>query len=217
MNDDDQTLKQKTQNLHTRIITGDITAQAELAVLVLPILTKRLNNKFLTLFDPDLIDTAVTDALLNYFAQPDYYQPQKQSLMSYLLMSAKGDLLNYLKPRKTDENSTHLTEDVELWDGYSEKTIGGSVVLADTNVEEEALARLSPVFSQIQELFPTLKDQQMVAMMMEGIRETEEYAKILGIEHLSSSEQKEVVKNHKDRIKKAIIRKIDPKGLKNDK
>ena len=217
MNDDNQTLKQKAQYLHTRIMAADITAQAELAVLVLPILTKRLNNKFPTIFDPDLIDTAVTDALLNYFARPDYYQAHKQSLIGYLLMSAMGDLLNYLKPKKVDENSTHLTEDVELWDSYSEKPIGGSVVVDDTNVEEEALVRLSPVISQIQELFPALKDQQLVAMMMDGIRETEEYAKVLGIEHLSSSEQKAVVKNHKDRIKKVIIRKIDPKGLRNDK
>ena len=126
-------------------------------------------------------------------------------------------MLNYLKPKKVDENSTHLTEDVELWDSYAEKTIGGSVVVDDTNVEEEALARLSPVISRIQELFPDLKDQQLVTMMMDGIRDTEEYAKVLGIEHLSSSEQKDVVKNHKDRIKKAIIRKIDPIGLRNDK
>jgi len=28
MNDDDQTLKQKTQHLHNRIMAGDITAQA---------------------------------------------------------------------------------------------------------------------------------------------------------------------------------------------
>src|SRR5688500_2702345 len=107
MNDDHQTLEQKAQHLHTRIMAADITAQAELAVLVLPILTKRLNNKFPTLFDPDLIDTAVTDALINYFARPDYYQPHKQSLIGYLLMSAIGDLLNYLKPKKVDENSTH--------------------------------------------------------------------------------------------------------------
>ena len=90
MGNDNQVLKKEVQDLHTSIITGDITAQAKLAVLVLPILTKRLNSKFPTLFDPDLIDTAVTDALLNYFARPDYYQPDKQSLMSYLLMSARG-------------------------------------------------------------------------------------------------------------------------------
>ena len=88
-------------------------------------------------------------------------------------------MLNYLKPKKVDENSTHLTEDVELWDSYAEKTIGGSVIVDNTNVEEEALARLSPVISRIQELFPDLKDQQLVTMMMDGIRETEEYAKVL--------------------------------------
>jgi hypothetical protein len=217
MGKDNQELNKESQDLHIRIMAGDITAQSELAVLVLPVLTKRLNYKFPSLFDPDLIDTAVTDALINYFARPDNYQPHKQLLMSYLLMSAKGDLLNYLKQKKVDENSIYFIEDVELWDSYSEKTIGGSVVVDDTNVEEEAFVRLSPVTSQLQELFPSSKDQQFVAMMMDGIRETEEYAKVLGIEHLSFSDQKEAVKNHKDRIKKVIIRKINPKGLKNDK
>jgi DNA-directed RNA polymerase specialized sigma24 family protein len=217
MGKDNQELNEESQVLHTRIIAGDITAQSELAVLVLPILTRRLNYKFPLLFDPDLIDIAVTDALINYFARPNNYQPTKQSLMSYLFMSAKGDLLNYLKQKKVDENSTHFIEDVELWDSYSEETVGGSVVVDDTNVEEEAFVRLSPITSQLQELFPSLKDQQFVAMMMNGIRETEEYAKVLGIEHLSFIDQKEAVKNHKDRIKKVIIRKIDPKGLRNDK
>ena len=92
--DDKQALNKESQNLHARIVAGDITAQSELAVLVLPVLTKRLNYKFPFLFDPDLIDMAVTDALLNYFAHPDYYQADKQSLMSYLFMSASGDLLN---------------------------------------------------------------------------------------------------------------------------
>jgi hypothetical protein len=43
-------------------------------------------------------------------------------------------------------------------------------------------------------------------MMMEGIRETELFAATLGISHLSVEEQRTLVKQHKDRLKKTIQR-----------
>lgn len=211
MGSDDQDLNQQINNLHNRIVAGDITAPAELTELILPILTHRLSKKFPLLFDPDLIDFAATDAILNYLANPNPFQPEKRSLAGYLFMSAKGDLLNYLDSRKLDQNSIDLAEDVEHLGIYSEDSIEGSLT-----VEEESFSRLSPMTSQIEGLLPNPIDRELVAMMMSGIRETQEYARVLGIDHLSLAEQKKIVKNHKDRIKKTITRNIDPKGLRND-
>ena len=217
MNDEDRALNEQVLTLHIRIMSGDVTAFSELAELVLPVLTHRLSKKYPAIFDPHLIDTAVVDALFNYSNHPDTYKPQKLSFLSFLLMSANGDLLNYLKPKSTERNSVQLNEDVELRDGYAEIPVEGSVAVDDTNVEEEVFARLSPVDAKLHELFPDPRDQNLVALMMDGVRETEEYAKVLGVDHLSISEQQKIVKNHKDRIKKMITRKIDPKELKNDK
>jgi hypothetical protein len=180
-------------------------------------LTKQLSKRHPTIFDPDLIDTAVTDALLNYFDYPDRYKSEEASLISYLLMSANGDLLNLLKPKSVERNSIQLDEDVELRDSYAEVTVASSVAADDLNVEDAVLARLSPVDSRIKELFSDPKDQELADMLINGIRETEEYAKVLGIGHLNSSEQRAIVKRHKDRIKKMIIRKINPKEFADDR
>jgi hypothetical protein len=217
MSNEDQALRERALTLHVMIMAGDVTAPAELAELVLPILTERLGKKYPNIFDPDLIDIAVTDAILNYFAHPDRYKPEILSLISYLFMSANGDLLNYLQPKSVDRNSLQLSEDVELRDRYSEIPTVSVVAVDDANVEEDAFALLSSVNSKLQDLFPDPGDQELVALLMTGVRETEEYAKALGIDHLSFSEQQEIVKNHKDRIKKMITRKIDPKELKDDK
>ncbi len=128
-------------------------------------------------------------------------------------MSARGDLLNTLKPRKLDENSTQLNEDVEFQDSFSEENIEGCVAIAEENVEEEALSRLSTVYPRINELFPEPKDREFVLMMMNGVRDSEEFAKILGIEKLSISQQRDIVKRHKDRIKKVITRNMNPEDI----
>jgi len=202
--------------LHERILVEDPTAHAELSELLLPVITKRLEKRFPNLFDPDLIDIAVTDALLSYFEKPKQFQPNKKSLENYLVMSARGDLLNSLKPRKVDENSHSLLEDVELWDSYAENNVEGYVAIDETDIEDEVFIKLSPIIQKIKELFPDPVDQELVEMLMREIRETDEYARVLGIEHLSLEEQKNIVKRNKDRIKKTIIRNIDPNELRND-
>lgn len=202
--------------LHERILAEDPTAQAELSELLLPVITERLEKIFPKLFDPDLIDISATDALLSYFEKPNRFQSSKQSLENYLVMSARGDLLNSLKPRKVDENSHPLLEDVELWDSFAEDNVEGYVAIDETDVENEVFLKLSPLIQKIKKLFPDSVDQELVRMLMLGIRETEKYAKVLGIEHFNLEEQKNIVKRNKDRIKKTIIRNIDPNELRND-
>jgi hypothetical protein len=209
MEADSEDVSARLIELHIKILAGDVTAKSELAEIVLPILTKRLSRIFPGIYDENLIDTAVTDALLNYFDNSFQFQEHKKSLLSYLLMSARGDLLNNLKTRKLDKNTIQLKEDVEFQDSSSEEMIEGLVAIAEDDVEAEALIRMSPVYARLLELFPESKDREFVTMMMDGIRETEEYAKVLGIEYLSSSQQREIVKRHKDRLKKTISRHLN--------
>ncbi len=81
-------------------------------------------------------------------------------------------MLNYLKSTKVDQNSVDLAEDVELKDSYSEEKIGGAILVEEGNVEDDVFARLSPVMARIQELFPEIRDQKMVSLMLHGVRET---------------------------------------------
>ena len=58
-------------------------------------------------------------------------------------------------------------------------------------------------------------DRDLLWLMLEGTRETSIFSEALGITDLTEDEQKEIVKRNKDRIKKRIIRHIEPKDLKN--
>lgn len=213
MDVDSEDVTVRLNELHKKILVGDVTANSEMAEIVLPILTKRLARIFPAIFDDDLIDTAVTDALLSYIENPAQFQEKKKSLLSYLLMSARGDLLNTMKPSKLDENSAQLYEDVEFGDSFTEESIEGHVAFANVDVEVEVENRMSSVHSRINELFPEQKDREFVVMMMNGVRDTEEFAKVLGIEQLNSSQQRDIVKRHKDRIKKVITRNINPEDI----
>lgn len=213
MDADSEDVAVRLNELHKKILAGDVTANSEMAEMVLPILTLRLAKIFPAIYDDHLIDTAVTDAVLSYFENPAQYQEQKKSLLGYLLMSARGDLLNIIRPKKVDEKLTSLNEDVEFGDSSTEDDIGGFVAIAEVDVEAEVQNRMSSVHSRINELFSEPKDREFVTMMMNGIRNTEEYANVLGIEHLSCSQQRDIVKRHKDRIKKTVIRNVNPKEI----
>lgn len=64
MGNDYEEIDRKSIALHLRIKSGDVTANAELAEFLLPILTVILRRKFVQIYDPDLVDSAVTDALI---------------------------------------------------------------------------------------------------------------------------------------------------------
>jgi hypothetical protein len=126
-------------SLHQRLVAGDLTASAELAELYLPIVTDRLERIFPHVDDAHLVDTAVEDAILNYIERPSQYNPEKLKLESYLVMSAKWDLINLLASQKKDL-LVNLAEIVELTDDDMEQ----GIELIDTqDVEEIVSNRLS--------------------------------------------------------------------------
>src|SRR5688500_14589281 len=91
--------------LHQLLLEGDVTAPARITEVFMPLVIDRLRRRYPYLSDPDLIDTAVEDTLINYFNRPEQYDPAKASLAGYLRMAANGDLLNLLKrPRKEAED-----------------------------------------------------------------------------------------------------------------
>ena len=199
-------------SLHQRLIAGDVTASAELAEFFLPIITDRLVRIFPQLDDVHMVDTAVEDALLNYIERPTQYKPEKLRLESYLVMSAKWDLVNLLDLQKKDYFIS-LAEIVELMDVGMEQ---GIELIDPQDVEEIVSNKLSLTWKNLQSLLPDPVDQRLLQLMMDGVRETDAYAEILGIGDLTIEEQKHIVKRNKDRIKKIITRHINPAELKNE-
>ena len=194
-------------SLHNRLIEGDVIASSELAEAFLPLLVRGLERAF-PLVDGHSRETSAEDALLSYLKRPEQFDANKLSLSSYLLMSAKRDLLNMLEARKIDQNTQTLADLVELSTSVSEQGLDKD--------EQELVAppdrteTTDPYFwDQVRALVPDPIQQRVVVLMMHHVRDTEAYAAVLGITHLNQKEQEEVVKRVKDRLKKRLQRRLD--------
>lgn len=186
--------------LHERLLVGDELATAEISELFLPLLVRSLTGKYPSIRDPHLLNTAVEDALLSYFSKPSKFEPNKLRLFAYLRMSAEGDLLNSLRKPKI----------VELTALDSEHVLEGLHDSADP--EDLMIKGDSPLLREVNELIKNPVDREFFALMADGVRETSDYAKLLGISDLPASAQAVVVKRHKDRLKKSLQRKMKRRG-----
>ncbi len=191
------------RTLHEQFLAGDPTAFAKIAEHYLAVLAERLSHAQPKV-DPHLIETAVEDALLDYYSHAARFDPSQSRLESYLFMGASRDLLNALKPKKVDINRVELdrvTTEYEV------------EIPADNDVEREVMLRLAPILEQVRGLLSDPLDQQILELMMENVRDTSVYAHLLGIEDRPVGEQATIVKRRKDRIKVLLRRHLDPSEL----
>lgn len=181
--------------LHARLLArSDPCVTAEVADAFLLPLVKRLRSRFSHVTDPHIIDTAAEDALLKYFRQPERYDPQRGTLLGYLLMDAGGDLKNFLRAERRV---------VALHPPLAEYKTQGE------NRIDDAEARLTGAASPVERAFarvPDPIDRELVELMMENERRTEVYAEALGVAGRPPGEQAAIVKRHKDRLKKLLRR-----------
>ena len=124
-------------------------------------------------------------------------------LFGYLRMSARSDLLNLR--RHFGPEFVSVESAVEL-----EGTPGEHIVetASDAILEDEDVAALSPIWDRLAVLFPEFTDRQIVWLLVEGERNTDEYAAVLGILELPREERAKEVKRHKDRVKVTLGRRI---------
>jgi RNA polymerase sigma-70 factor (ECF subfamily) len=190
------------------LLAGDVTASAEIAEAFLPYIINKLQKYYPNLYDPHLAEEAADEALMHYFEQPSRYNPTLRSFDGYLIMSAKGDLLNLLRKEQNLGLSKNFKL-VELDEPGREYMVDDSAL----TVEEQVFILASPVQPLLERLLPNHTDQKIAILMLEDVHETEEFAHALGIGHFSKEEQEAEVKRHKDRIKKILQRHIDRSEL----
>lgn len=147
--------------------------------------------------DEDVIREIAFQTIEQFAEAPQKYDPQKKTLLGYLIMDVAGDLKNKLNRKGYEKNWTVLVED---WTLYGNRTIEET-----SNPEMEAEA-IGQYLSKLRELMADDTDFMIAKMMEMGLRSTEEFAKALKIDHLSDEEQRLEVKRHKDRIGKHLQR-----------
>ncbi|HEV8638571.1 MAG TPA: hypothetical protein VG370_30540 [Chloroflexota bacterium] len=185
--------------IHTRLLRRDAAATAVAFEAFYPSLVARLRRRH-RLDDPQLAEVAAEQALLDYFEHPTKFDSAKGTLAGYLAMAAERDLLNLLDRERRRHARVVSIEDVALTD------------LPRNNPVEEAIdgmttgERLADLRAQAGAGLRDPVDERVLRLMEEGVRATAAYAAVLGIGHLPIDEQRRIVKQAKDRLKKRLGR-----------
>lgn len=188
-------------SIHQRLIEKDPVAPSELVQAYIESLVRRLNLQFPNLDDPHFVHDAAADALLNYAQRPERFKPEKGKLNSYLLMSARGDLINRLKSEgRRRQREVHI-ENVELQPDLR------NISLEECgNIELPSGLSIADIKTQIEQTITDKADRKLVELILDGERKTKCYAEVLDITHLNMNEQRRQVKRAKDRLKKKLQR-----------
>lgn len=197
------------REIHQLILKSDGLALSKLYVLYDKQLTFRLKKRF-PKTSLTLIQEALNEALFGYFKNPFTYDPDKSSLLAFLDLAARRDLLNILQKEKKHTKNKNL-DNVELNEDYLE------YITEDQSNKEGALIRKETVSVIEKELnlhFKDIVDVELAKMILGNERETAPFAIVLNIQELPQEEQQKIVKRHKDRIKKVIDRKNIEQQLK---
>lgn len=181
---------EEEQQLLGALHAGAPTAPNALAGRYLPLLAAHLRGAYPRATD-DHIHGAVDEALMNFLERPARYDPARGSLATYLRLSARGDLQNALA-RDARHRGASLDSVAEPPD-HRKDTRSPDDPLADPRIAAE-LAALSAA------------ERAVLELMIEGVRETDAYAAVLGITDRSADERRAEVKRAKDKLQKRLGR-----------
>ncbi len=181
--------------LHERLLAGDPLSTADLFFHFAPKLRRRLAAKFATT-DPELIEEAISETLLDYFLRPERYDPSRRSLRGYLVMAAERDLLNLRDQNRRRQGRLHPVDPVEL-DAQSRKEWEEGDDIAASIVDDEAAAA---IWSEAMAVARTDEERIVQRLRLEGERATVVYVAALGWDDLSPAEQRRRLYQIKDRL-----------------
>ena len=193
--------------IYQRLLAHEADAPGDFIELLLEPLIEEIRRRFPSLPMPDLIADVVTDTLLTFVQSPTSYKMERGDLWKYLLMDARGDLLN-----EWDKEQRRRAKEIPFNLVAHDRSDRNSNV-----VEEEVMQRLGmtafpegmdaqAAISHLYTAIPDPQDRQVLLLMYNGERRTSAFAVLLGIEHLPIKAQRQRVKQVKDRLRLRIKR-----------
>ncbi|HYR74385.1 MAG TPA: hypothetical protein VEM96_00960 [Pyrinomonadaceae bacterium] len=184
--------------LHVRLLDGDRVASEDLAELLLMPLVRRLNRKF-SRTDVQVVSDGVTDAILDYCARPQIFDPSRGvPLNTFLLMAGRRNILNLIRGemrrKAREERFTRVS---------SSKVVELYPSTGNTLRKEAIKARRR---TELMQVLSDPVDKKVFELELKGERKTEAFAKVMGISGLPVADQRRAVKRAKDRIRKLLER-----------
>jgi len=196
-------LKELGERLHARLIAGDKLVTAELAEIFFPALCASAERKYHYLSDLHLVTIAAEEAFLAYLTHPEKFDPKKASLIGYLFMATRFNVIDKFRASKKNF--------VGLDPSTLEHIVEGETTDPESKLIGEEDAQFAPSSPAMRRMFSVVTDsidREVVKLMMEGERKTEAYAQVMGLLHLPVTEQQMKVNQTKDRLKRALRRNL---------
>lgn len=189
---------------HHRILTGEATAFAELCEIALPHLVEFLRSGFPRV-DSHQHEMIAIDTLLSYHAKPTRYDPTQLPLFAYLRMAARGDLLNAIDKKQRQERPLQNIDAPHIQPHLPQQELLTETGQLDEWLQEHTtLSRLAIMRALENELDAV--DQEILLLMLEGVRDSEQYAVVMNISQLDNQSQRAEIKRAKDRLNKKLRR-----------
>lgn len=211
--------------LHERMLAGDPTLLSDVARLVIEPLVDQLQRDFPGV-DDQLLQGGAVDALMEYGKDPSQANAAVGAgVMGFLVLRSKSRVTDGLRR----ERRRGLAEGryAHGLDPSAEQDRGNPVELRRVRTEHpaeglsEAVSVPPPDIeerldqeAQVEEVLAGAEsdlDRRLLEMMFAGVRETAEYARVLGIEGEPVDVQEKTVKRHKDRLLAAAKRREEAK------
>jgi len=195
--------------LHEQYLSGHPTVAAVIFEKIIEPLVVVLARQYPEI-PHDEIEDLVMASFLHYLEAPSSYDPHGRSLSNYFMMDVGGDLKNAF-------GSARRRHEVSI-DALIEKSMNNHVelrLLARNNNQEDFTEQIvndeyhRQLTSIVLEALPNPTDQAVLALLLQGVRDTGEYADILCITDLPVEERRSEVKRNLDRIKK-VLRRLAP-------
>jgi hypothetical protein len=200
----DEPSREIQDRFHQRILENDVTAFAEFCEAVFPYLISYLRRSF-PLVEEHMRETIAIDDLLAYKLEPQKYDPTKASLIGYLQMAARMDMLNAIDKEKRRQQHLSSFEEHLLQDRMLDEDLAANNSPFENWLQDYQQLSYSELLDGL-DSFLNETEKKVLKLMLEGVRETDPYAETLELTHLDVKSRRKEVKRVKDRLIKKLRR-----------
>ena len=195
-------------SLVLRVRAGDPSARQAFAQETLARLSLRVQSANRR-EDRDTCDTAVADAIVEFLDHADRFDPDRLDVIDYLFIAAHRNVKDLRRSqrwcgvlKKLGKHSRNFVEldsldSNNLWRDNEDPAIS----LERAEERRLMIERIEVIRSRLSNLEAIVFD-----LMLNGVRDTEAFAKVLNVTHLPEKERRSYVKRFKDRLMRKLKR-----------
>jgi hypothetical protein len=147
-----------------------------------------------------LVSDGVIDAVLDYCARPHQFDAtQGVPLDRFLATAGWRNVDNLLRGERRRKQRERMVGSEKREADVAFDPVAGKIRQEELR---ELEARKAAMFDALEDP----KDKEILALRLQGVRETAAFARVLGITHLPLERQRQEAKRHKDRISRLLHR-----------